>query len=45
MSVPSSHAPALNCLKQNVSNLSAACQSAVKSIAPDTQLGPLEPQE
>jgi hypothetical protein len=34
--VPTGGAPALNCLKQNLSNLSPACQSAVKAIAPDT---------
>jgi hypothetical protein len=33
--VPTGGAPALNCLKQNLSNLSPACQSAVKAIAPD----------
>lgn len=35
-SVPTGGAPALNCLKQNFSNLSPPCQSAVKAIAPDT---------
>jgi hypothetical protein len=34
--VPTGGAPALNCLKQNFSNLSPACQSAVKAIASDT---------
>ena len=34
--VPTGSAPALNCLKQNLSNLSPACQNAVKAIAPDT---------
>jgi hypothetical protein len=34
--VPTGGAPALNCLKQNLSNLSPACQSAVKALAPDT---------
>ena len=34
--VPTGGAPALNCLKQNLSNLSPACQNAVKAIAPDT---------
>jgi hypothetical protein len=34
--VPTGGAPALNCLKQNLSNLSPACQSAVKAIVPDT---------
>jgi hypothetical protein len=34
--VPTGGAPALNCLKQNLSNLSPACQSAVKAIASDT---------
>jgi hypothetical protein len=34
--VPTGGAPALNCLKQNVSNLTPACQNAVKAIAPDT---------
>jgi len=35
-SVPTGGAPALNCLKQNLSNLSPACQSAVKAIGSDT---------
>jgi len=35
-SVPTGGAPALNCLKQNLSSLSPACQNAVKAIAPDT---------
>src|SRR5262245_48729066 len=34
--VPTGGAPALNCLKQNLSNLSPACQTAVKAITPDT---------
>jgi len=34
--VPTGGAPALNCLKHNLSNLSPACQSAVKALAPDT---------
>jgi hypothetical protein len=33
--VPTGGAPALNCLKQNLSNLSPACQNAVKAFAPD----------
>jgi hypothetical protein len=36
-SVPTGGAPALNCLKQNLSNLSPACQSAVRAVTPDTQ--------
>ena len=35
-SVPTGGAPALNCLKQNLANLSTACQTAVKAIAPDS---------
>jgi hypothetical protein len=34
--VPTGGAPALNCLKQNLANLSPACQNAVKAIAPGT---------
>jgi len=34
--VPTGGAPALNCLKQNLSNLSPGCQNAVNAIAPDT---------
>src|SRR5262245_20099189 len=34
--VPTGGAPALNCLKQNLANLSPACQSAVKAIASDS---------
>jgi hypothetical protein len=34
--VPTGGAPALNCLKHNLSNLSPACQSAVQALAPDT---------
>jgi len=34
-SVPTGGAPALNCLKQNLANLSPACQTAVKAIAPE----------
>jgi hypothetical protein len=34
--VPTGGAPALNCLTHNLSNLSPACQSAVKAFAPDT---------
>lgn len=34
-SVPTGGAPALNCLKQNLANLSPGCQTAVKAIAPE----------
>ena len=34
--VPTGGAPALNCLKQNLSGLSPGCQDAVKAIAPAT---------
>jgi cysteine rich repeat protein len=35
-SVPTGGAPALNCLKQNLANLSPGCQTAVKAIAPES---------
>jgi len=35
-SVPTGGAPALNCLKQNLANLSPGCQTAVKAIASDS---------
>jgi hypothetical protein len=35
-SVPTGGAPALNCLKQNLANLSPGCQTAVKAIAPQS---------
>src|SRR6476469_10068071 len=34
--VPTGGAPALNCLKQNLANLSPGCQTAVKAIAPES---------
>src|SRR5262245_38240250 len=35
-SVPTGGAPALNCLKQNLANLSPGCQTAVKAIGSDS---------
>ena len=35
-SVPTGGAPALNCLKQNLANLSPGCQTAVKAITPES---------
>src|SRR5690242_4008417 len=35
-SVPTGGAPALNCLKQNLANLSPGCQTAVKAVAPES---------
>jgi hypothetical protein len=35
-SVPTGGAPALNCLKQNLANLSPGCQTAVKAISPES---------
>jgi Cysteine rich repeat len=35
-SVPTGGAPALNCLKQNLANLSPGCQTAIKAIAPES---------
>jgi len=45
-SVPTGGMPALNCLRQNVSNLSAACQTAVNAVgggAPSPSAAPASP--